>query len=546
MAKSVYLLHHGEGKAVEGDCSKVAPLRSASNGESRRREDGTARPEDGNEGKDQVPNSQNFWAARAAASRNRERGALLHFYEQVQGADTIKISEEDWIGATAKFKNALEKKLEVLSGELQDSIEYQDPYGNSYVQPVIYEWRPSRCGNCYRFWHLKEKCPEPNFEQMIVDLREHERREAKVKDKIDLMDVEIEDLNSHIKMFEVRDWILKNSVDCVALLEIKLPDLSCKVKEKMNGAKVRDRDIQDFRNFVDKNALADIEFWEDFDNYNEMVKGCWEGSATARNLYMLQVKMKRMKSIFKGSFAKYAKDMDKRVDKAREDLLIAQVAVQQSPTDESLITQEIYAAKEFKKIKRYQLIFYQQRAKLKWFKEEDANTKFVNNIVKGKRSRNTIKSVKIQDGSFSTDKQTIKMTFVDYFKGLLGQDISPKPILTDVVRKGKTIEAGWCRGLVREVTDLEVWSVLTNIGIDKAPGPDGFSASFFKKNWRFIGLEICNSIRHCLKYNALSRGLNAPYIALIPKHNMANTPADFRPISCCNILLKNYIRSPSS
>ncbi|KAL9676321.1 hypothetical protein QQ045_004535 [Rhodiola kirilowii] len=68
-------------------------------------------------------------------------------------------------------------------------------------------------------------------------------------------------------------------------------------------------------------------FWEDFNNYDEMFKECWEGSATARNLYMLQVKMKRMKSMFKGSFAKFAKDMDKRVDKAREDLLIAQAAI---------------------------------------------------------------------------------------------------------------------------------------------------------------------------------------------------------------------------
>ncbi|KAL9688754.1 hypothetical protein QQ045_033178 [Rhodiola kirilowii] len=34
--------------------------------------------------------------------------------------------------------------------ELADNIEYEDPYGNRYVQPVLYEWRPSRCNNCCR------------------------------------------------------------------------------------------------------------------------------------------------------------------------------------------------------------------------------------------------------------------------------------------------------------------------------------------------------------------------------------------------------------
>ncbi|CAM8967064.1 unnamed protein product [Rhodiola kirilowii] len=35
--------------------------------------------------------------------------------------------------------------------ELQDVIEYQDPYGNFFVQRVIYEWRPHRCPNCCNF-----------------------------------------------------------------------------------------------------------------------------------------------------------------------------------------------------------------------------------------------------------------------------------------------------------------------------------------------------------------------------------------------------------
>ncbi|CAM8881351.1 unnamed protein product [Rhodiola kirilowii] len=67
--------------------------------------------------------------------------------------------------------------------ELLDRIEYEDPYGNCYVQPVLYEWRPPRCTNCCNFGHLKEMCPEPNLEGMLAAVKEKEIQMAKEKDK---------------------------------------------------------------------------------------------------------------------------------------------------------------------------------------------------------------------------------------------------------------------------------------------------------------------------------------------------------------------------
>ncbi|KAL9685136.1 hypothetical protein QQ045_022583 [Rhodiola kirilowii] len=236
-------------------------------------------------GKVLADRSKNFWAAKTQTSRNRERGAPMDFYAQVQGVDQVFIPTDEWESATTKFTNALvrfvfgskpflgrmrgyikakwgdesilkvsflnadifllnftneQRKMEILFGgpwifdncpfilqqwsehedykcgsvkalpvwvrlpglkahvsdlkilsricsklgklicidgitvdgssygyarvcvevfrdvELTDKIEYQDPYGNSYVQSVMYEWRPPRCDNCYNFGHLKE------------------------------------------------------------------------------------------------------------------------------------------------------------------------------------------------------------------------------------------------------------------------------------------------------------------------------------------------------------------------------------------------------
>ncbi|KAL9691449.1 hypothetical protein QQ045_011873 [Rhodiola kirilowii] len=47
-----------------------------------------------------------------------------------------------------------------------------------------------------------------------------------------------------------------------------------------------------------------------------------------------------------------------------------------------------------------------------------------------------------------------------------------------------------------------------------------------------------STVRHCLRHNALPNGVNAAYIALIPKCSQASKPEEYRPISCCNVSYK--------
>ncbi|KAL9677071.1 hypothetical protein QQ045_005298 [Rhodiola kirilowii] len=103
---------------------------------------------------------------------------------------------------------------------------------------------------------------------------------------------------------------------------------------------------------------------------------------------------------------------------------------------------------------------------------------------------------------------------------------------------GRKIDGSQCRAPIREVTDMEIWNALNKIGVDKSSGPDGFSSSFFKTNCDILGNEFLTSVRHCLKNNALPRGMNVAFIALIPKTKLAAEPVDYRPISCCNVVYK--------
>lgn len=92
--------------------------------------------------------------------------------------------------------------------------------------------------------------------------------------------------------------------------------------------------------------------------------------------------------------------------------------------------------------------------------------------------------------------------------------------------------------MVDSVTDNEIIHALSTIDSDKAPGPDGFSAHFFKSCWRIIGGDFIKAIKSCFSSAKLLGEVNATLISLAPKVTNATTLNDFRPIACCNVMYK--------
>lgn len=79
---------------------------------------------------------------------------------------------------------------------------------------------------------------------------------------------------------------------------------------------------------------------------------------------------------------------------------------------------------------------------------------------------------------------------------------------------------------------------------EKSPGADGYSSGFFKAAWEDIGPLVCNAVQEffttgqfCRGYNATNLG--ATNLVVLPKTTHPITAADFRPISCCNVVYKS-------
>ncbi|KAK6150686.1 hypothetical protein DH2020_015618 [Rehmannia glutinosa] len=76
------------------------------------------------------------------------------------------------------------------------------------------------------------------------------------------------------------------------------------------------------------------------------------------------------------------------------------------------------------------------------------------------------------------------------------------------------------------------------MGLDSAPGPDGFSGRFYQHFWDIVSDEVLAAVRYFFVTASFPSGLNTSFMALIPKTKEANAVEDFRPIVMSNFLFK--------
>ena len=52
------------------------------------------------------------------------------------------------------------------------------------------------------------------------------------------------------------------------------------------------------------------------------------------------------------------------------------------------------------------------------------------------------------------------------------------------------------KNLLANFTIEEVKNALDQMALNKSPGPDSFSASFYLQHWDIVGPEVCNATLH--------------------------------------------------
>ncbi|GJZ06098.1 RNA-directed DNA polymerase, eukaryota, reverse transcriptase zinc-binding domain protein [Tanacetum coccineum] len=95
--------------------------------------------------------------------------------------------------------------------------------------------------------------------------------------------------------------------------------------------------------------------------------------------------------------------------------------------------------------------------------------------------------------------------------------------------------------MIREVNDREIKDAMFSIGDNKAQGPDGFFAKFFKKAWHIVSKDVCRAVKEFFSNGQLIGELNATIISLVPKIESPFKVSEFRPIACCDVIQDNIL-----
>ncbi|XP_039031355.1 uncharacterized protein LOC120166027 [Hibiscus syriacus] len=92
--------------------------------------------------------------------------------------------------------------------------------------------------------------------------------------------------------------------------------------------------------------------------------------------------------------------------------------------------------------------------------------------------------------------------------------------------------------LVKEITRAEIHKVVLSQGNEKAPGPDGFTSSFFKSSWSIVGADVIAAVKFFFHHASIHPAFNSTIISLVSKIPNPSVVKDFRPISCCSVIYK--------
>jgi len=92
--------------------------------------------------------------------------------------------------------------------------------------------------------------------------------------------------------------------------------------------------------------------------------------------------------------------------------------------------------------------------------------------------------------------------------------------------------------LTKDFSDLEIYNAICHIGDDKAPGPDGLTARFYKSCWEIVGPDVIKEVKFFFRTSYMKQSINHTNICMIPKITNPETFSDYRPIALCNVLYK--------
>ena len=193
------------------------------------------------------------------------------------------------------------------------------------------------------------------------------------------------------------------------------------------------------------------------------------------------------------------------------------------------------AKESYKKWVLLEEVHWRQLSREIWLREGDRNMGFFHRMASAHRRNNILDRVKV-NGEWLSEEQEVREGIVNTFQQMLSEDMEWKAEIERLqIDRINQQEAEILEVLF---TETEIHTTLMEMNGDKAPGPDGFTITFWQNAWDFTQEEILDMFKEFHEHNSFVKSLNNTFMVLIPKKSGAEDLGDFRPISLLRRLYK--------
>ncbi|KAA3476340.1 reverse transcriptase [Gossypium australe] len=182
-------------------------------------------------------------------------------------------------------------------------------------------------------------------------------------------------------------------------------------------------------------------------------------------------------------------------------------------------------------------IFWEQRARVNWLQHGDRNTSFFHKMAGQRHFRGRILELEDAAGNHTTESADMLKITSSYFTNLFSASTEESDEHLFGLVKPK-VTASMNAALLKQFTEEEICQAVKEMPPLKAPGVDGFSATFFQTYWHIVGTDVSKYCLAILNGQFELEDINKTRLVLIPKVDKPINMTQFRPISLCNVLYK--------
>ena len=277
--------------------------------------------------------------------------------------------------------------------------------------------------------------------------------------------------------------------------------------------------------------------WSHYPETRNIVSKNWVGHIPGTPMFRFTRKLRTIKSELKiWSRAKFS-NFRTQVDKNTAKLQLIESRLITNPHSHRLNDWHFRLLKQRDKLLLFNKRYWGKLARKKWLVDSDRNSRYFHQYAKMRNRKCSILRIRDASGIWIEDIHVIRQHFIQEFtKRFTSARLSSARLNGTLSSPVVTSEENDL--LIRPVSDSEIHNAVFQLDPHKAPGSDGFGASFFQDHWVVIKEHLCAAIKDFFRSGKLLKEVNHTLITLIPKVANPETTAHFRPISLCNTVYK--------